>query len=524
MRVVFRSFFIVVLLGFFAAASAQLPLKIMADKHLIHAEQLYAAKDYTGAFNVMEQIIALQKEHNLTLSDDFHFKYAQVALSVDSTRIALESVNKYLSATGKEGQFYKEALALLLKAEGHEVLSEEDFYNEVIKTEGTCEGLPVGSSCWMELTNHPECYFWNDDLKEDETAIWAGKCSGHLPDGKGTLTQDYIWRWAGAPDEPIKNSVKNTGSFQKGKKHGQWVASYSDGSEEGSYVKGKKHGQWVTFERSDGDEYFSRISYVNGKRHGYWVRSHGYVKSDDLSVVEGLDLDGEELDAWGGYMRPDWSVEVESPDENGNGHLIYRNSDGAVWGGAYVNGKRHGQWIERTVWHLDQDKDTVGEGSYVNGKAHGHWVYRYPDGVVSEVPCVNGKWHGHWVGRDSSGTVVSKGSYVDGQRHGHWVARITDNIDKRFDDIEKRFLGEGSYVERFVGEGSYVESLWPEKHGQWVYRHPNGDILKVEYKYGYRRSPFLWYDYDEEKCWSFYWSDDVQEIKKKKVNKKRCLE
>ena len=67
-------------------------------------------------------------------------QYAQVALAADSTRIALESVTRYLSATGDEGEFYKEALALLLRAERHEVLSAENFYNEVIKTEGTCKG------------------------------------------------------------------------------------------------------------------------------------------------------------------------------------------------------------------------------------------------------------------------------------------------------------------------------------------------------------------------------------------------
>ena len=93
-------------MGLFEVASAQLPPKVIADKYLIHAEQLYAAKDYVEAFNVMEKILALQKEHSLTLPDEFHFKYAQVALSADSTRIGLESVNKYLSATGEEGEFY----------------------------------------------------------------------------------------------------------------------------------------------------------------------------------------------------------------------------------------------------------------------------------------------------------------------------------------------------------------------------------------------------------------------------------
>ena len=48
-----------------------------------------------------------------------------MALSADSTRIARESVNKYLLATGKEGQFYKEALALLREAEKAEIRVEE---------------------------------------------------------------------------------------------------------------------------------------------------------------------------------------------------------------------------------------------------------------------------------------------------------------------------------------------------------------------------------------------------------------
>ena len=67
MQKALRNFFIAILLGLFTVTSAQLPPKIIADKHLIHAEHLYAAKDYTEAFNVMGKIIALQKEHNLTL-------------------------------------------------------------------------------------------------------------------------------------------------------------------------------------------------------------------------------------------------------------------------------------------------------------------------------------------------------------------------------------------------------------------------------------------------------------------------
>ena len=49
MRELLRGFSLVVLLGFSTIASAQLPPKIMADKHLIHAELLYAAKELCGS-------------------------------------------------------------------------------------------------------------------------------------------------------------------------------------------------------------------------------------------------------------------------------------------------------------------------------------------------------------------------------------------------------------------------------------------------------------------------------------------
>jgi len=117
MQSVIRSFSIAVLLVFFTVASAQLPPEIRVDRYLILAEKYMGDKDYESAFNVMKKILALQKEHNLTLPDEFHFKYARVALSAGHAWIALESVKQYLSAKRKEGQFYKEALALLNKVE-----------------------------------------------------------------------------------------------------------------------------------------------------------------------------------------------------------------------------------------------------------------------------------------------------------------------------------------------------------------------------------------------------------------------
>ena len=419
MQSVTRSIFVLCLVGFFTVASAQLPPEIMVDKHLIHADQLYAAKDYAKAINVMEKIIALQKEHSLTLSDEFHFKYAQVALAADSTRIALESVIRYLSATGDEGEFYKEALALMLKAEGNEVMTAEDFYNEVIKTQGTCQGLPKGSKCWMELTNHPECYVWNDDLSEGETATWTGQCSDHLPDGKGTLTWYHIYEDEDSKQKKQKKLQVHTGTFQKGKKQGHWTVQY----------------YYLNVERVHTTE---EGSYVDDKRHSHWVKKewHGSVASD-YALEEGPYVDGKRHGQW----VVGWYDSVE-------------NKTDISHEGPYVDGKKHGQWIiHESGWALRYEE------SYVDGKKHGQWVVRRKDGIVYEYSYMDGKPHGQWVIRYPDG-IVGGGSHVDGKKHGEWLeGSISDKDKGRYVNGEK----EGTWL-------SY------DKTGCWAFLHRDGTL------------------------------------------------
>ena len=108
-------------LGCFTAAAAQLPPEIMADRYLVEAEQLIAKQDYKQALELMNKIIALQEEHKFAVPDVFHFKYAQVALSAGTNQAAIDAVNRYLAAAGREGQFYREALEILVQAEQEEV-------------------------------------------------------------------------------------------------------------------------------------------------------------------------------------------------------------------------------------------------------------------------------------------------------------------------------------------------------------------------------------------------------------------
>ena len=430
MQSVIRSIFVLFLLGFFTVASAQLPPEVMVDKHLIQAEQLIGAKDYAGAFKEMEKIVALQKEHNLTLPDGFLFKYAQVAFSVGSFQIAIDAVNKYL-AVGRKGEFYKEALALLIKFE-------KELEELKITPEKTCTGKPEGSSCWMALTNQPECYVWNSNLWDAETRTWSGDCLAGFAQGEGTIIKNFT------TSSGQKSRIEAMGHLQNGKKHGRWVERDSTGKvvTEGSFVDGKRHGEWVS-NTSDG---VWKASYVDGKRHGRWVSrdSNGKV------VSEGSFVDGKKHGEWV-FNISDAVWKGPYVDDKKHGRWVERDSNGTVVSedeGPYVNGTKQGRWVERTYYPRYM---WVEEGPYVDGKKHGEWVWNTSD-TVWKGPYVDGKMQGRWVERDSNGKFLSKGSYVDGKRHGRWV--------------------EGE-VNGPVSEGSYVDGT---KQGRWVIRYPSGRV------------------------------------------------
>ena len=109
--------FVLFSLGFFTVASAQLPPEIRADAYLLQGEQAIRNGDLHRAQAAIQNILRLQKEHELDLSDEFYFRYAKAADAVDLSDQALESVLKYLVASGREGQHYLEALALMDKVQ-----------------------------------------------------------------------------------------------------------------------------------------------------------------------------------------------------------------------------------------------------------------------------------------------------------------------------------------------------------------------------------------------------------------------
>ena len=172
---VIATFLFGIWLGCLTTAVAQLPPDVLVDQYLLRADRLMEAKDAKGALEMMGKIVALQKEHSLTLPNEFHFKYAKVAFSAGSIMAAKESVNHYLTVAGREGEFYSDALELSLEIA------------ELGADRTPCAEQPKGSACWMELANQPKTYVWNSSYQPYRTVTWTGDYLGNLAHGRGTL-------------------------------------------------------------------------------------------------------------------------------------------------------------------------------------------------------------------------------------------------------------------------------------------------------------------------------------------------
>ncbi|MCY4572180.1 MAG: peptidoglycan-binding domain-containing protein, partial [Gemmatimonadetes bacterium] len=87
-----------------ASRSNQLPPEILVDRQLVRVERLLAEDDPRGAHDVINGILALQREHRLALPADFHFRHAQVAFAAGLEETSVTAVNKYLLTAGQDGQ------------------------------------------------------------------------------------------------------------------------------------------------------------------------------------------------------------------------------------------------------------------------------------------------------------------------------------------------------------------------------------------------------------------------------------
>ncbi len=115
MRSVFQAVVVSLFFGV-APVLAQLPPEIMLDSNLLRAEQSAREGDHVGARAAMARISELQEEHDLVPSAEYYYRYARVWDAVEDWNRALASVVRYLELEGREGQYYRDALALMNNA------------------------------------------------------------------------------------------------------------------------------------------------------------------------------------------------------------------------------------------------------------------------------------------------------------------------------------------------------------------------------------------------------------------------
>ena len=193
----------------------------------------------------------------------------------------------------------------------------------------SCTDKPEGTTCWMELVNHSECYLWNPGLALGAAATWSGDCDDGLANGLGTITWTFEGdkvqfemgmlrggqrngRWASvrADDSSGEALYYFAGSYVDGQRYGRWVFRFPDGQiEEGPYERGQQHGQWnIRF--ADGDT--GEGPYVNGEKHGRWV-----YRSDDGSSCSVQFLNGEQQGECKQDGRPEVAARFVATDDDG---------------------------------------------------------------------------------------------------------------------------------------------------------------------------------------------------------------
>ena len=116
MRIKFPSYLIALVIMGGTPALSQLPPEILADSYLLEVEQAFHDGDYTRAWAKIQEILRLKSDHDLNLPE-LDFWQAQAADSMDLPEQALESVLRYLTVAGREGQHYIEALKLMNKVQ-----------------------------------------------------------------------------------------------------------------------------------------------------------------------------------------------------------------------------------------------------------------------------------------------------------------------------------------------------------------------------------------------------------------------
>ena len=167
-----------------AAGAMQLPPDIQADRYLVRAQRQIEEQDYSGAKESMDRILEFQSQHGLELPEEFFYRYAEVVERLGLYDEAIESVTKYLTLAGREGEQYRAALELLDAVEQAKAAAEEAAEETRKRAEAAIAG--------MEFVQVPAGEFLmgsTSDEADDEQPVTRVRISRGFYLGKYEVTQ-----------------------------------------------------------------------------------------------------------------------------------------------------------------------------------------------------------------------------------------------------------------------------------------------------------------------------------------------
>ena len=183
----------------------------LLDKYPGQIEQLMVERDYEAALELMDKIMALQKEHEFHLPEGFTSMHAQVARLTQTCEGQSKGAACWMELTNqkdcyvwnpnfhpdKGASWSSECSQGLAQGAGtlawswRTVPTLRNDSRAPSTVEPKCEGQSKGAACWMELANQKDCYVWNPNLQKDETVTWTAECKGGLAHAIGTIT--WVW-------------------------------------------------------------------------------------------------------------------------------------------------------------------------------------------------------------------------------------------------------------------------------------------------------------------------------------------
>ncbi|NQT03647.1 MAG: tetratricopeptide repeat protein [Planctomycetes bacterium] len=181
-------------------------------------------------------------------------------------------------------------------------------------------------------------------------------------------------------DSKFREFMEYLGRWEKGRKPGEWIYTYPDGSKyEGEWKDGKRHG-YGTWVWPDGLKLEGQ--WANDKQQGYGTSTHS-----DGAKYEGQWKDNE-WDGHGTFTFPDGSkYEGEWKDGKENGYGTRNYLDGTQYKGEWKDGKYHGKGTQTLP---DGDKYV---GEFKDGKFHGKGVMTFPDGTKKVGEWIYGEFY-----------------------------------------------------------------------------------------------------------------------------------